>query len=116
MDRARLLQKLLKQPEQVAQSTDLLTNTTRPVLKFSNDPVDSDPDHVTVVNYRTEGILLISDQTTVNESSIRPATPIQGGGPKSNSIIAEQIDEGPSERVGGLGENIHDAADASAIV
>ena len=110
VDKAQLLQKLLKQPDQITQATDLLTNPTRPVLHFSNDQVDNTPDHVTVVNYRTEGLLLISDQTSIEESSIRPATPIQGGGPVSNSIIAEQVDEGPSERVGGPGENIHDAA------
>ena len=70
-------------------------------MQFSNDPVDEVPDHVTVVNNSREGMRLIAGLTKLDESSIRPATPLQGVGPDRNSLTAEQVQVDPSDQVGG---------------
>ena len=97
-DRGHILTRLLKDASLVTTTPDALNDSSRPTLLFTNGPHDPDRmDHVLEVNYTAGDVLTITGNPAAastdvtgdpsgEETSIRPATPIQVGGPADDLV------------------------------
>ena len=106
-DKGHILTRLLKDPAMVTSVPDALTDTTRPVLLFTNEAHDPNrPPHILEVNYTAGEVLTITGNPSTapadvtedpsrEDTSIRPATPLQAGGP-----AAELVDVHTPQRQG----------------